>query len=211
MVPLMLRVAPMAVALATFPALAASDDPDREACLQRPSVAAVDDCGGVEVVDAAGRPVANAKVTWSDDKASAALIRLHPGAVWSWSGVTNAHGRVFAKELAVGPGLLEVEAPIEIGGSCAGQNRRRWSGKPRRAPVRVVLNLRPVARSDVRGRVVDGSGHGIEGAEAWLLGARWKSAKGQDCTVSPGDQGDICRGRCVRSQVRATRDRNVRR
>jgi hypothetical protein len=124
-------------------------------------------------------------VTWSDDKASAEMIRQHPSAVWVWSGVTNGRGRVFAKELAVGPGLLEVEAPIAIGGRCAGLSQRRWSGRPSRSPVRVVLKVRPVARSDIRGRVVDGAGRGIEGAKARLLSASWKSAKGDDCTVSP--------------------------
>jgi hypothetical protein len=160
-------------------------DNEREGCPDRPRTASAPDCGAVEVVDAAGVPIANAKVTWSDDKASEEMIRQHPTAVWGWSGVTNGHGRVFATELALGPGLLEVEAPIEVGGRCAGLSRSRWSGRPRRSSVRVVLKVRPVARSDVRGRVVDGSGRGIEGAKARLLSASWKSARGDDCTVSP--------------------------
>ena len=158
---------------------------ERKECLETVSVAAVGECGAVEVVDTAGRPITNAEVTWSDDKASDEMIRRHPSAVWSWSGVTNEHGRVFAKELAVGPGLLEVQAPVELGGRCAGLSHTRWNGKPRRSAARVVLNVHPVARSDVRGRVVDGGGHGVEGAKARLLRASWKSAKGEDCTVSP--------------------------
>jgi hypothetical protein len=162
---------------------------ERKDCLQAPSFAAVGECGAVEVVDTAGRPIRNAKVTWSDDKASDEMIRLHPSAVWFWTGLTNEHGRVYAKELAVGPGLLQVEAPIEVGGRCAGLSQRRWSAKTRRSAVRVVLKVQPAARSDVRGRVVDGGGRGIEGAKARLLSATWKSGKGEDCTVSPEIEG----------------------
>lgn len=175
----------MAVALAASPALAAEDDPDREACLARVSAAAVDDCGAVEVVDAAGAPIANAKVTWSDTKASPEVVNQNPGAVWGWTGFTNGRGRVFAKELAVGPGALEIEAPSALGGRCAGVLRRRWNGKATPRPTRVVLKMRPVGRSDVRGRVVDGTGKGLAGARVGLLSASWKSAKGEECAVSP--------------------------
>jgi hypothetical protein len=61
------RLAPLALALlaSPAPASAADDpDPDREACLRHASLHAVDDCGAVEVVDARGRPIADAKVTW---------------------------------------------------------------------------------------------------------------------------------------------------
>jgi hypothetical protein len=46
------------------------------------------------------------------------------------------------------------------------------------------LKVHPATRSDVHGRVVDGGGHGVEGAKARLLRASWKSGK-EDCTVSP--------------------------
>jgi hypothetical protein len=45
--------------------------------------------------------------------------------------------------------------------------------------------VRPVARSDVRGRVIDGDGRGVEGAKARLIGASWLSAKGEECSGSP--------------------------
>jgi hypothetical protein len=183
--PFILGIAPMAVALAASPALASEDDPDHEACLARASAASVDDCGAVEVVDAAGAPIANAKVTWSDIKASPEVVNQHPGAVWGWSGFTNVRGRVFAKELAVGPGALEIEAPSALGGRCAGVVRRRLKGKATPRPTRVVLKMLPVARSEVRGRVVDAAGNSLASARVRLLSVNWKSAKGEECSVSP--------------------------
>src|SRR3954464_3744660 len=161
---------PSVIAGRPSPAAQTSEiDGERKACRETPSAALGAECGGIEVVDGAGLPVANAKVTWSDGEASEEMIRQHPSAVWSWSGVTNGRGRVFAKELALGPGLLEVEAPTAIAGRCAGLSQKPWSGRPTLSSVRVVLKVRPVTRSDVRGRVVDGAGHGIEGAREKLL------------------------------------------
>jgi hypothetical protein len=91
------RLAPLALALlaSPAPASAADDpDPDREACLRHASLHAVDDCGAVEVVDARGRPIADAKVTWSDDKATSEMIQRNPIATWFWWGNTNVRGRV---------------------------------------------------------------------------------------------------------------------
>ena len=153
-----------------------------------PVSAAHDGEGGVEVVDLAGRPISNAKVTWSDkemDSADAEQINLHPDALWWWSGVTDERGRAFARALAIGPGKLEVEAPVALGGRCAGLARRRWSGKSARWPVRVVLRVHPAARSDLRGRVVDTEGSGIEGARIRALGTTWASTKDADCHASP--------------------------
>ena len=156
-----------------------------------PVSASHDGEGGVEVVDPAGRPIAKAKVTWSDramqleTEASAELIRRDPTGLWLWSGVTDERGRVFARELAIGPGMLEVEAPVNLGGRCAGVRRSRWSGKSARWPVRVVLRVRPIARSDLGGRVRDGDGQGVEGAKVKVLGTSWTSGKGEDCVASP--------------------------
>ena len=96
-----------------------------------PVSASNDGEGGVEVVDPAGRPIANAKVTWWDRAWESDVERINhsPTALWEWSGVTDERGRAFARELAIGPGRLEVEAPAALGGRCAGLTRRRWSGK----------------------------------------------------------------------------------
>jgi Carboxypeptidase regulatory-like domain len=152
-----------------------------------PVSASNDGEGGVEVVDPAGRPIANAKVTWWDRAWESDVERINhsPTALWEWSGVTDERGRAFARELAIGPGRLEVEAPAALGGRCAGLTRRRWSGKAARWPVRVQLRVRAVARSELRGRAVDGGGAGVEGATIRALGTSWASATDTDCHAAP--------------------------
>ena len=181
-----LRVGAVSLALLATPAPASAadnPDPDLEACLSNPY--RLGDCGAVEIVDARGRPIADAKVTWSNDKATTEMINAHPDANWFWWGNTNARGHVYATQLAAGRGLLEVQAPERLGGRCAGVTKRRWRGKATPSPVRVVLNMRPVPLADVRGRIVDNTGRGVEGAKVRLLGATWKPARGEDCAVSP--------------------------
>lgn len=150
----------------------------------------VDMCDTVEVVDPSGLPIANARVTWRDDDAPEWLPRIPKD--W-WFREADARGRLFAgapgplldENTTFSPGTFFVEAPSHLGGRCAGRTQKHWAGRSAGCPIRVVVRVRPIAWSDLLGRVVDDSGHGIEGAAIRLLGARLNSARGEDCSLEP--------------------------
>ena len=114
--PIIVGIAVMTVVLAG-PA-AASDDPDRQTCVQ--SAPAGVECGAVEIVDTAGHPVSEARVTWwARDPGKGPTVGF-------W-GLTDDCGRYFGKDLRWKYGFVEVEAPARQGDRCAGVTLRRWS------------------------------------------------------------------------------------
>ena len=87
------------------------------------------------------------------------------------------------------PSLPSARPPGDRGaessrGRCAGVTRRRWRGKATRSPVRVVLNVRPVdgAMFAVGSSTAAGA---VSKGEDRLLGAAWRLARGEDCSVAP--------------------------
>jgi hypothetical protein len=101
------------------------------------------DCGAVHVVDTAGRPVPDARVTWWGRNAA-----IQQPTVGFW-GLTDEHGGQSGNDLR-SKGFVEVEAAARQGGRCAGVTVRRWKWR-RQPPVRIVLKPNPVPRGDVSG------------------------------------------------------------
>jgi hypothetical protein len=139
-------------------------------------------CDTVEVVDTDGRPVAHARVNWSDTELPPGFKQIARLGVL-WSGVTDDRGRIVEDGLPIVRGGFEVEAPVPLGGRCAGLTEGWWSGRSRRCPVRIVLKVRPLAHSDVRVRVLGPDGRGVAGAYVRLLDASSRSAAGKTCSV----------------------------
>jgi hypothetical protein len=131
------------------------------------------ECGSVQVVDAAGQPVPDARVTWWGRNPAI-------GPTVGFWGLTDEHGGFCGKDLRH-RGFVEVEAPARKGGRCSGVTVRRWNWKPHQPPVRIVLKTSPVPLGDVSGLIRDSDGHAVAGAKVFLSRVSWKTATNVDC------------------------------
>lgn len=147
-------------------AAAADDDDDRAADDGRA------DCRPVLVVDAHDRPVAGAAVGFFEEGHGGGFV------------IADRRGRACLAELHAG-GDLMVEAPAAAGGACAGSTsmpvlRRDLAARP----LRVRLDVTPLAHVAVRGRVVDAAGTPVAGAYVTVRDVQPQDAAG--CSTGGG-------------------------
>ena len=128
-------------------------------------------CWGVEVVDGGGRPVPGAEVTqWYGDPDSERGIG---GQAWD----TDQRGWACSEAFVEGA-LIDVNAPAEPGGECAGTVRVTFQPPF----TRVVMTLRPRRQGVLRGRVVSPDHRPIVGAFVSIDEISWMR---QECVVTP--------------------------
>lgn len=102
-------------------------------------------CHDVDVVDRAGRPIAGAEVSF--------MTSMGGGMSTGPSTTANERGRACVDDVHAG-GELVVNAPLDRGGQCAGEVRLPVTQQHLARPIRVTLDVRKLARSRWRGRVL---------------------------------------------------------
>jgi protocatechuate 3,4-dioxygenase beta subunit len=119
------------------------------------------ECRVIKVVDSRGRPIVGAEITLFPCGSEA----MHcDGNVWE----TDRRGRVCAEELLHATGSLDVIAPSRLGGQCA--DAKHWlypkdvPGGNGTGPIVITMNVGPLARASLKGRVTTADGRPIKGA-----------------------------------------------
>ncbi|HEY5947350.1 MAG TPA: carboxypeptidase-like regulatory domain-containing protein [Kofleriaceae bacterium] len=113
-------------------------------------------CNDVLVVDRAGRPIAGAEVSFNGT----------PSARFSMGGAltyTGAQGRACVEDVYAG-GQLTAHAPLDRGGQCAGEAAVNVTQQMVGSPIRITLDVRPLKRSKLHGRVLSPEKIPIAGA-----------------------------------------------
>ena len=128
-------------------------------------------CTDVDVVDRAGRPIEKAEITFDAD----------PDASPSTSATSyaGAGGRACIEDVEPGGDLI-VHAPLDMGGSCAGEAKLRVTQQLIGKPIRVVLDMQRFDRRRFRGRVLSPEKIPVVGAVVRI--DQLDPAENQDCS-----------------------------